>query len=293
MKQNNFAINMCEKVIAKKFLLYLALLPSICFSQILNGSFEKDGKASFDNWVITCNDGQSFQDTPNNGGEWCLGFPTGNLQGCYPQTAEQVIKGLNNGDIVEVNVWARQDKQKLALTSIYLKIFQNDKEIILSKDTTTSEEWALLTVIDTLSLAEGDSVAIVLDSGITSGPDILGINSYFDLVDVKKNGQAVSINNDSDSPVKMFRLLPNYPNPFNPYTTIRYYLPKQVKIKLVIFNLLGEEVKTMVDDIQPAGENSVLWDGRNNSGKTVNSGIYIYRLQTENVMLSHKMILLK
>ena len=72
---------------------------------------------------------------------------------------------------------------------------------------------------------------------------------------------------------KEFVLEQNYPNPFNPTTTIRYALPKESKVQLRIYNVLGQEVKTLVDEIQDVGYKSVEW----NSG-SVASGIYFCRI---------------
>lgn len=77
-----------------------------------------------------------------------------------------------------------------------------------------------------------------------------------------------------------FRLYQNYPNPFNPSTVIRYDLPKPSNVKLEIFNILGERIITLVNSESfSAGYRQVIWNGRNNSGNQVGSGIYIYRLQ--------------
>ena len=91
-----------------------------------------------------------------------------------------------------VSVWARQDERKLAQTSFYLKVFHTTTKgggTILSVDTTSSNEWTQLTIVDTLVLNKSDSVAIVLDAGGTSGPQQVESYSYFDLVETKKIGQ--------------------------------------------------------------------------------------------------------
>jgi hypothetical protein len=82
----------------------------------------------------------------------------------------------------------------------------------------------------------------------------------------------------SQAPVA-FALEQNYPNPFNPATTIRYHLPKAAHVALKIYNFSGQEVRMLVNARQPAGMNSVVWDGKDQSGKEVSSGIYLYRLQ--------------
>jgi hypothetical protein len=76
-----------------------------------------------------------------------------------------------------------------------------------------------------------------------------------------------------------FRLYQNYPNPFNPETQIRYDLPKSTHVRVDIFNVLGEKVKTLVDEKKPAGAYKIIWDGQTDNGKAAASGVYIYRLQ--------------
>ncbi len=72
-------------------------------------------------------------------------------------------------------------------------------------------------------------------------------------------------------------------------TTIRYQLPKTTQVVLKIYNTFGQEVRTLVNARQPAGVNSVVWDGKDESGKEVSSGIYIYRLQTGESIQSRKL----
>jgi len=90
-----------------------------------------------------------------------------------------------------------------------------------------------------------------------------------------------------------YKLYSNYPNPFNPTTTIKYDLPEQAKVTLKIYNSLGQEVTTLVKSKQKAGTQSVTWDGTNESGVSVASGIYFYRIKTENYVKTKKMALLK
>ncbi|UCE05301.1 MAG: T9SS type A sorting domain-containing protein, partial [bacterium] len=105
-----------------------------------------------------------------------------------------------------------------------------------------------------------------------------------------------SFSNASESDKIMteeFQLTQNYPNPFNSATTIQYYLLKSSKVTLKIFNIRGEEVKTLVHLGETAGWKTVKWDGTDNSGQTVNSGMYIYRLDVDGKVLSRKMMYLQ
>ena len=91
-----------------------------------------------------------------------------------------------------------------------------------------------------------------------------------------------------------FSLYANYPNPFNPTTTISYRLPARSRVELAIYNLLGQQIRTLVNADQPVGEHQVQWDGRNDAGKQVSSGIYFYQLKAGNSFLeTKKMVLLR
>jgi hypothetical protein len=90
-----------------------------------------------------------------------------------------------------------------------------------------------------------------------------------------------------------FNLSQNYPNPFNPTTTISYALPTNSYVKLSIYNILGQKVKTLVDGEEQAGFKNVIWEGKNDRGEEVGSGIYFYRIQTGSFTKTAKMSLLK
>ena len=85
----------------------------------------------------------------------------------------------------------------------------------------------------------------------------------------------------------------NYPNPFNSSTTIMYSLPKRTNVVLNIYNLLGQKVRTLVDGVEDAGDKAIVWNGKNYMGQGVSSGVYIYRLQTEEIIQSKIMMFVK
>lgn len=87
--------------------------------------------------------------------------------------------------------------------------------------------------------------------------------------------------------------LNNFPNPFNPETTIKYVVPNDGAVKLVVYNALGQSVRTLVNDHQRAGEYAVMWNAANDTGQQVADGLYFYRITTPNGDLIRKMLLLK
>ncbi len=90
-----------------------------------------------------------------------------------------------------------------------------------------------------------------------------------------------------------FILDQNYPNPFNPFTTISFSLSSVGDVRLEIYNLIGQRIASLVSERLGAGKYEVQWDGRDQSGATVSSGIYFYRLETRDAIISKKMLLLK
>lgn len=85
----------------------------------------------------------------------------------------------------------------------------------------------------------------------------------------------------------------NLPNPFNPSTTIKYQLPASGDVSLVIYNLLGQQIRSLVKETLDAGFHSIVWDGKNELGHQVASGVYIYRLQAGDFTTARRMMLLK
>ena len=90
-----------------------------------------------------------------------------------------------------------------------------------------------------------------------------------------------------------YKLAQNYPNPFNMETEIIYQLPDEARVKVIIYNISGQKIRTLVDSNMNAGVHIVRWDGKNDSGDDMVSGIYVFKMETNNIILSKKMILMK
>ena len=90
-----------------------------------------------------------------------------------------------------------------------------------------------------------------------------------------------------------FSLEQNFPNPFNPDTGIHFRLPQKHHVKLTIFNLLGEKVRTLIDGDYPAGNHEVRWDGKDDSGNPTPTGLYVYRLRAGEYSQARKMSLVR
>lgn len=95
------------------------------------------------------------------------------------------------------------------------------------------------------------------------------------------------------SPLNTFYLEKNYPNPFNSQTVISYQLPTQAEVRLEVYNILGQKIRTLLDQSQPAGSYHLIWDGKDQNGIEMTSGLYFYRIQTGSFTTVRKMLLVK
>lgn len=127
-----------------------------------------------------------------------------------------------------------------------------------------------------------DSIEYVSISSDQVENDFEGFNLSLDVDD----------NAQSTLPTQ-FSLGQNQPNPFNPTTTIRIELPHSAATSLRVYNLVGQEVTTLVDEVLAAGYHELTWDGRDQLGNELPTGIYLYRLQAEDFVATKKMLLLK
>jgi hypothetical protein len=103
-------------------------------------------------------------------------------------------------------------------------------------------------------------------------------------------GQVLAIGTASSVPTR-FALYPNYPNPFNPATQIAFDLASEVNVQLVIYNLMGQQVRTLVHQPMAAGAYRVTWNGLDDHNRPAGSGLYLYRLVAGNFTDTRKMIL--
>lgn len=136
----------------------------------------------------------------------------------------------------------------------------------------------------------GNSVSISSNRAIVGAPfknNVAGASYIFE------QGTTGIHHADSESIPEKLSIHQNYPNPFNPSTTIRYSLPEHSKITIIIYNQLGQKVKTLVNQNQSAGNHQIDWDGKNEIGQSLSSGIYFYQLKAGDFIKTHKMVLLK
>lgn len=136
-----------------------------------------------------------------------------------------------------------------------------------------------------LFLAEDPTQGWVNDAA----PNSTGEQRY-----VYKYGETVTaIGHHGASLPHDFTLNQNYPNPFNPTTTISFTMDKTQNVRLSVYNVLGQKVRTLVSGVQTAGTHKLIWNGKNDNGLNVPSGVYIYRLEGNKQAIAKKMILVR
>ncbi len=102
-----------------------------------------------------------------------------------------------------------------------------------------------------------------------------------------------AVDDPLEGPPLAFRLDQNHPNPFNPTTTIAFTLPTEGRARLAVYDLSGRRVRLLVDEVMPAGRYDAHWNGRDDRGAQVATGLYLYRLSTDEAVHTRKMMLLK
>jgi hypothetical protein len=152
------------------------------------------------------------------------------------------------------------------------------------------------------SFTSGKGVIARISFELTNGSTDTGKMFFSSTVLGDPNGQSVSFsavdlawtaeNSTQDVPT-LFSLGQNFPNPFNPSTTLSYKLEKPAKVKLAIYDVVGREIQTLISRYQFQGQYNVKWESVDDAGQKLPSGMYVARLQVENEVATKKMILTK
>ena len=232
-------------------------------------------------------------------------FPDETVVFTKPDSADWTLP--ENQDRISANVWiTRKHNQSIfniAQEDSYSGAAGSPTGTLWADTTTAAADAGSYT--NFVGMHGGSSQSIIND---TISLYLTQDSLYFDVVFTSYTGQnngggfsyiRTSVNNselDMDDEYLLpdkYALQQNFPNPFNPRTTIHYELPNQELVKIIIFNLLGHQVKRLVDGFRGAGVNSIVWDATNDHGQPVSAGIYIYQLQAGGFLKTRKMILLK
>lgn len=145
-----------------------------------------------------------------------------------------------------------------------------------------------------------------VNKSLTEYNDIINVESYqvyyYKVSAIDNSGNesgysnqatATTLNILNDNSTTEFALYQNVPNPFNPITVIEFSIPNDTDVNIIIYDLMGNEVKTLINEFKPVGQYQVNWDGNDNSGQSVSGGIYFYQIQAGDYNQTKKMVLLK
>jgi hypothetical protein len=116
---------------------------------------------------------------------------------------------------------------------------------------------------------------------------------FLNLIRAYVSSKTTGINDVIELLPTSYALDQNYPNPFNPSTIITYTLPEMTNVRIKIYDALGREVRSLLDEVKSAGKHNILWDGRDNSGNRVSSGTYFYQIIAGDFVQTRKMVMVK
>jgi hypothetical protein len=206
-----------------------------------------------------------------------------------------------NGDIYNINWWDLDDilvqySVPVELTSFAANVINNEGELNWSTATETNNQGFDVERMNASGTYE--KIGFVAGFGTTTEPKSYSFidsklesgNYTYRLKQVDFDGSYTysdEVNVDVEVPLE-YALEQNYPNPFNPSTTIKYSIPEDGFVKLAIYNMLGEEVATVVNNVQKAGRYEINFNASN-----LSSGVYVYRIETVNFTASKKLMLMK
>ncbi len=143
---------------------------------------------------------------------------------------------------------------------------------------------------------EWETMKLTLPEGVTKfkfkAMSAGGNDLFLDNIRICEQEGSVTLIDDLEVP-REYSLQQNYPNPFNPTTTIAFSLPQNSMVSLKIYDILGNEIRILIDEVQPAGTHSIVWEGKDDRGLQVASGIYFCRFKSEGFTETKRMILIR
>ena len=129
-------------------------------------------------------------------------------------------------------------------------------------------------------------ISLFLETGWALNKDV------FDEILSIANIHVLSININTKN-MDEYSLSQNYPNPFNPSTNFSYSVPNKTDVRIVVYDLFGKEIKTLVNESKEVGTYNITWNGRDNNNRQVSTGVYFYKMQASGFQKTMKMMLMK
>ena len=221
---------------------------------------------------------QYFTFTANTGDSYSIVVTSAILDGGMLEVGDEVGLFTPNALCVGASVWT--GTAPLALTAWIDDSQTGEVDGYVSGDTMAFKIWD-----------QSSDTEFAATPTYAQGNDTFGSGAF---ASVALAAIISAVEDKSETLVpKAFALSQNYPNPFNPETIIRYELPNKTNVKLRVFNLLGEEIITLVDNEQNSGYYFVHWNGSDQNGRLLGSGLYLYRLEAGDFVAVKKVTILK
>jgi hypothetical protein len=185
---------------------------------------------------------------------------------------------------------------ELAITAFTAQI--GEEGVVLSWEIGGSSELSGLNIYRSENQGEGyqklnDNLIPAERRSYLDETAVPGNTYWYRLGAMNGDGEFLSSERKVEVPPRETTLYQNYPNPFNPLTNVSYYLPETQKVSLVIYDAQGRVVKRLVSQVVELGKHNVIWDGSNDRGETVGSGVYFCRLKAGKKVITKKLALIK
>lgn len=204
--------------------------------------------------------------------------PSGHIFAC---TIGGIFRSINNGDSWTQVRTTRTNRLAVTNTGV---IFATSFTGGIFRSTNNGDSWTPINSGITDTLSEYGALTLASNGYLYTASGPLLYRSASPVTSVSQGEKGLP---------SFFNLKQNYPNPFNPTTNFEYILNRKSKVKIEVFDEVGKLVTTLVDGVMEAGEYRMSWNGKSSSGSTVSSGTYFYRLSTDAVVQTKKMILVK
>ena len=253
---------------------------------------------------------QTFISFMNNGE---AGIDAADANKLLPLSPSSRVVGLSyvEGKSLDINNLPYESDNAISfpLDVMYLNV--NDNSEFVTQEETVTMTWDLnelpfhiamsLTdnntgeVFDVAQVGEITFTTVAKGSFSSSGNEAVLVypqlgNSHFT---VNISYSEMGTDNEEHTMPIQYALHQNYPNPFNPITTLRYDIPENSYVTIIIYDMLGRQVKTIINQTQDAGFKTIQWNATNDYGKPVSAGIYLYQIQAGEYISTKKMVLLK
>ena len=287
----------------KKLLLVIMIVSGFLFAQNSPIDFETGGYGATWTWTVFENDNNPSLEivtNPNTGGinsSATVAMFTA-LQAGQPWAGCESLHGADIGSfsfdstncIIKIMVW----KDVISDVGIKFVDATSAAQPEIKVANTLINQWEELT----FDFSSRIGVYPVVKDQIVIFPDfdLTGRTQdnicYFDNISFSPSN-SVGVDNRSETLPQGFALEQNFPNPFNPFTTLRYDLPEDALVNITIYDMMGRVVKTLINDQQTAGYKSNQWNATNDNNQPVSAGLYLYTIQAGDYSQTKKMVLLK